>query len=52
MKTYYIFFRNAETHYKWEWMGTTRANSAEDVQKEIWQMEYRNPDTEFKYEEH
>ncbi len=52
METYYIFFRNAATKYKWEHMGTTRARCEADVQHEIWDMETRNPETEFRYEKH
>lgn len=50
MKTYRIYIRNAMTKYCWYFLGTTRAHNEAEVQAEIFQMCYRNPDTEYKFE--
>ena len=50
MKTYRIYIRNAMTKYRWYFAGTTRANNETEVQKEIFEMNYRNPDSEYKFE--
>lgn len=50
MKTYKIYIRNAMTKYRWYFIGTARANSETEVQTEIFEMNYRNPDSEYKFE--
>lgn len=52
MKTYRIYIRNAKTKYCWYDMGTTRANSENEVWAEIYKMSDRCPDSEFKFEEY
>lgn len=50
MKTYRIYIRNAMTKYCWYFIGTTRANSEAEAQEEVYEMSYRNPDSEYKFE--